>query len=96
MEVGELAPTSFVCEEHMTKITVEHEGRSMDVIIPETGDKEYDNALIEWQKEKTLNDLKKRPKKPPMKVSKEDRQGAMKEYNEFRNRQKRGDIKKYY
>jgi len=80
----------------MKSFTVKHENKEMQVIIPSTGDTSYDNYLEEAEREKTLDQLKKSPGKSTSKVSKEDKAGALKEYIEFKNRKRRGDIRKYY
>lgn len=80
----------------MKTITVKHENKEMTVIIPATGDKSYDDYLEVAEREKTLNELKKRPDKPISKISKEDKSGVLKEFLEFRNRKRKGDMKKYY
>jgi len=80
----------------MKEIKVTHEDKSMTILLPVTGDKGYDQALEEAQREKTVEQLKKRPAKPVSKTSKADVSGALREWNEFNNRQKRGEGKKYY
>jgi len=78
------------------KIIVTENNRQMEVFIPETGDKKYDEAIEQAEREKTAEQLRKMPAKPKSNISNKDRAGAIKEYIEFRNRQRRGATKKYY
>lgn len=78
------------------KIKVEVGDKSMEVLIPESGDKSYDDYLEEAEREKTAEQLRKQPPKPKSKVSKEDIASAIKERMEFDKRKRRGDIRKYY
>jgi len=80
----------------MKEITIKHEDKEMTVLIPQSKDKSYDDYLEVAEREKTLDELKKRPAKVKSKESKEDIAGALKEYTEFKNRMKNGGIRKYY
>ncbi len=66
----------------------------MDVLLPSTGDRGHDDAIEEAQIERTRQQLRNRPDKKPTK-SKAEVAGAIKEYSEFRNRQRRGE-KRFY
>jgi hypothetical protein len=78
------------------RFTVKENNQEQTVVIPETGDKSYDDYLEEAEREKTSNELKKKPPRPEPTLSKKDIAGMLKEHREFRERKKRGDIKKYY
>ena len=78
------------------RIEVSYGGRTRVVIIPSTGDLEYDRYLEEAQKEKTLEELKKLPPKPERTTSVANVAGMLREYAEFRNRKRKGDIKRFY
>jgi len=80
----------------MPVINVEENGRKMTVVIPDTGDKSYTDYLVEAETEKTREQLRKKPAKPEPTASKDDIAGALREYREYKNRRKSGDIRKYY
>ncbi|MCW4051509.1 MAG: hypothetical protein NWE89_17445 [Candidatus Bathyarchaeota archaeon] len=71
----------------------EHE---MDVFIPQSGDKSYDDYLEEAEREKTSDELRKKTPKPPQKISDKDMGAQLREYQEFKERKERGEIKRYY
>ncbi len=66
--------------------TVEHEDREMKVIIPDTGDESENQYLEEAEREKTLDQLKKKPTKEQSKLSKEDKVIAIKEVVDYKKR----------
>ena len=68
------------------KITVKANDKEMDVFIPQSGDKSYDDYLEEAETEKTENELRKKPPRPESKMSKQEIGGALKEYQEFKKR----------
>ena len=78
------------------KIKVAESGSEMNVFIPETGDKSYDDYLEEAETEKTKDQLKKKARKSKTIVSQEQIGGAIKEYQEWVRRKKRGDTRKYF
>ena len=78
------------------QFTIKEGDHEMDVVIPESGDKAYDDYLEQAEREKTSEQLKKKPPKPPSKVSKEDLAGIAMEKLEFKGRKRRGNIRKYY
>jgi 23S rRNA maturation mini-RNase III len=80
----------------MPKILVEENGKQMEVFLPNTGDAGYDKELKESYIAKTKEQLRKRPVKEVSKKSKEEQSGALKEFIEFRNRQKTDHPKKYF
>ena len=64
-------------------------GRTRNILIPNS--QNIDNSqldeIIEWQKEKTLDELKKMPKKEPVSIAKKQEIiGALKEYGEYLKR----------
>lgn len=68
------------------KITVKEGEHQMDVFIPQSGDTSYDNYLEEAEREKTSEELKKKPPKPPQKVSDKEMGAQLREYHEFKER----------
>lgn len=80
----------------MSRFTVKHEDREMEVIIPNSGDKSYDAYLEEAEREKTLDQLKKRGKREKTKLKQGDISGALKEYAEFKKRKASEHPKKYW
>jgi len=76
--------------------TVKHEDKEMQVIIPDSGDKSYDDYLESAEREKTLDQLKKSSPREKSKLSREDIRGNLKEFIEFKNRKKENVNKKYY
>ncbi len=87
-------------EDQVKKITVEENGKKMDVIIAvseeEAKDKSYVEYLESAEREKTADQLRKQIPKPPPKASKEDIAGALREAVEYKNRIQRGGGKKYF
>ena len=78
------------------QFTVKHEDREMQVIIPDTGDKVEMEALEEIEREKTLDELKKKPKREKSKVSKEDKAGAIKDWRRYLDGKKTRTVGKYF
>lgn len=78
------------------KITVREGEHSMDVFIPQSDDRSYNDYLEEAEREKTSDELRKKPPKPPQKISDKDMGAQLREYQEFKERKKRGDIKRFY
>lgn len=87
-------------EDQVKKITVEENGKKMDVIIAvseeEAKDKSYVEYLESAEREKTAGQLRKQIPKPPPKASKEDIAGALREAVEYKNRIQHGGGKKYF
>ncbi len=67
-------------------VTVKHEDKEMQVIIPDTGDKAENQYLEEAEREKTLDQLKKKPAREKSKLSEEDKVAAIKEIQAFKKR----------
>ena len=79
------------------RFTVRENNREQQVIIPETGDKSYDDYLEQAEREKTTEQLRKAPPRPELTPSqKRDIGGAIKEFNEFKKRKERGETPKYF
>tara|TARA_Y100000310_G_scaffold144390_1_gene143648 strand:+ start:20889 stop:21164 length:276 start_codon:yes stop_codon:yes gene_type:complete len=76
--------------------TVKHEDKEMQVIIPDTGDKSENEFLEVAEREKTLDQLKKRPAREKSKLSGEDRAGAIKEYNDWKKQRESRTINPRY
>jgi len=79
----------------LDKFTVEENGKKMEVIIPKTGDRSYDNYLKEAEIEKTKDQLRKKPDKVKS-HSNEEIKGALREYNDWKNKRDSGQTRKYY
>lgn len=79
----------------MNQFTVDYMGKKMDVIIPLTGDKSYDEYLEEGQRIITLEQLKKKEPKVP-KYPKEHVRGLLKEFREWVERTDNGHNKRYF
>ena len=81
------------------KIKVKEGDKEQDVIIAmtedEANDRSYRDYLRLGAKERTQEQLRKKPARPESKVSMEDRSGILKDFNEFNNRRKSG-TKKFY
>ncbi len=75
---------------------VRHGDKEMTVIIPRTGDKSYDEYIEEAEREKTADQLKKAPPKPKSTIPREQVAGALREFREYLERKRKGDIKRYY
>jgi len=80
----------------VNKFVVREAGRERTVIIPATGDPSYDAYLEEAEREKTAEQLRKLPPRPSATMSKEQVAGLLKDYIEFINRKKRGEIRRFY
>ncbi len=65
---------------HCKEVVVKENGRERILIIPPTGDRQYDEYIEGSQVEETRNELRKMPKKPIARYSKEEIQGALREY----------------
>jgi len=73
------------------QIEVEYGGRTRIVIIPSTGDPIWDRDLEQSAREKTMDELKKLP--PILKQTQEKKKevgGILKEFVEFKKREKEG------
>ena len=78
------------------RFTVEENGRQVQVVIPKSDDKSYDNYLIEAQKEKTRDQLRKKaPPETPKEKSRESLAGLLKERQEYDRRRAEGS-KRYF
>ena len=87
-------------EDQVKKITVEEDGKKMDVIIAMTEEESRDRSYVDYmelaQREKTADYLRKKPERPESKVSDEDRRGAIREAIAYKNRKQSGEGKKFY
>lgn len=72
----------------MNTFKVKQGNREMTVIIPQTGDRSYDQYLEEAEREKTAEELKKQ-QRPISKMSRADIIGALKEYRDWFRRRRR-------
>lgn len=80
-------------------LPISYGGRTRNVLIPHTQDidKSQLDEIIEWQKEKTLDELKKMPPKRPIDIAKAREIGAqLNEFMEYLKRKRNDGIKKYY
>ena len=72
-------------------IEVEHNGRKRIIIIPLSGDKSYDDYLIESYTEQTLNELKKMPPKKVIDIpTQKDAIAAIRDFNTWVKRRRAG------
>lgn len=78
------------------RYTVKEGDSEMEIIQPLTGDKSYDEYLEEAEREKTADQLKKAPTKPKSIVPREQIAGSLREFREFLERKRKGDIKRFY
>jgi len=87
-----------MAEETLNRFTVKEGEHEMEVVIPRSGDLLYDRYLEEAEREKTKEQLRKKPPKvPATPQSKQDLAEATREMLEYRNRKKYGTgNKKYY
>ena len=76
------------------KITVKEGEHETDVFIPQSGDTSYDNYLEEAEREKTSNELRSKPPKPPQKITDKEMGAMLREHAEWK--QKRGINKRYF
>jgi len=80
-------------------LPISYGGRTRNILIPNVQDIDDSqlNEIVAWQKEKTLDELKKLPPKQPHDVMKAKEVGAaLKDYTNYLKRVKSGDSKKYY
>jgi hypothetical protein len=80
-------------------LPISHGGRTRNILIPHTQDmdKSQLDEIVEWQKEKTLDELKKLPPRKPIEIAKAQEIGAqLSEYLQYLKRKKNDGIKKYY
>lgn len=75
---------------------VGYKNKKKIVFIPDTGDKAETEYLIEAEREKTLNELKKAPDKPKPKYSNKEIGAMLNEYNQFLKRKRESPHKKYW
>lgn len=80
----------------INKFVVKEGSREMTVVIPQSGDKSYDDYLEEAEREKTAEQLKKKPPKPKATMSKEDVAGMLKEFKKHQLYKEQGFRGKYY
>lgn len=78
------------------QFTVKHEDKEMQVIIPETGDKSYDDYLEEAEREKTLDQLKKKPPREKSKLSKEEQAVAIKDWRKYLDQKETRTVGRYF
>ena len=83
----------------MTKLNtfkVKYGNKEMQVIIPDTGDRAENAYLEEAEREKTLEQLRKKPPREETKLSKDEQADAIKEYSIFRRRRAQNNIRRYF
>jgi hypothetical protein len=84
----------------LEKVTIKEGDKEQDVIIAMTEEEANDHSYRDYLKlgatERTQEQLRKKKPLPESKYSMEERSGVLKEYNEFNNRQKNVNKKKYY
>ena len=80
----------------MNTFTVRENNREVTVMIPGTGDKSYDEYLEEAEREKTAEQLKKKSPRPVSTMDRKQVAGALKEFMEYVNRKRSGDINRKY
>lgn len=69
--------------------------KKQTLIIPKTGDKSYDDYLVESEIEKTVKQLEKKPTKEKSKLSRSEISERLREYKDYNQRKKEGK-RKYY
>ena len=79
----------------LNQFTVKEGDREMDVVIPLTGDTSYDRYLEEAEREKTADQLRKKPPRP-VPADKKEVAGILKEIIAFRNRRQSEHPKRYF
>lgn len=80
-------------------LPISHGGRTRNILIPYIQDIDDSQLeeIIEWEKEKTLDELKKMPPKKPIDVARAKEIGAqLNEYMQFLKRKKGDANKKYF
>jgi len=78
-------------------IDIDYKDRTRKVFIPDDGDKGETEALIEIEREKTLNELKALPEKKVLtETKKKDIAEALKDYKTFKKRQRESPNKRYF
>ncbi len=76
-------------------VVVKENNHEMQVFIPQTGDKSYDDYIEEAEIEKTRDELRKKPHLKSNK-SKEDIKKALKELSDYRRRKRENVNRKYF
>ena len=80
----------------INRFKVKEGDKEMEVLIPDTGDRQYNEYLEEAQREITANQLRKKQDKPKPTASKSDVAEALKEYKAYQDYIKQGHRRKYY
>ena len=80
----------------MKVFDVKHEDKEMRVIIPDTGDRQENEYLELAEREKTLDQLKKKPKRGKSKLSKQEQVEAIKEQIKHRDDKKGRSASRYF
>lgn len=78
------------------QFTVKHEDKEMQVIIPDTGDRQEMDYLEEAEREKTLDQLKKKPSKQKSRLSKEEQADAIKDWRKYLDQKKTRTVGRYF
>lgn len=78
------------------QFSVKHEDKEMEVIIPDTGDPVEMEVLEEIEREKTLDQLKKKPQREKSKLSKRDQAEAIKDYKRYKDDKKTRTVGRYF
>ncbi|KKN73879.1 hypothetical protein LCGC14_0396810 [marine sediment metagenome] len=70
-------------------LPISYGGRTRNILIPYSHsiDESQLNDIVQWQTEKTLDELKKLPPKPVRTISKEDVGEILKDYMKFLRRE---------
>ncbi len=79
-----------------TKLKVSEAGKSQDVYVPMTGDRQEEHDLIEFAVQKTKSDLAKKPEREKSKYTPDQIGGALNEYNKWKKKYKDSGTRKYY
>ena len=79
------------------ELTIKENGKEMKVFIPgaDQMDRHELEDIVQWQTEKTRDELRKAPPKEESKHSKKEVGEALKDYRDFQQRRGQGG-KKYY
>jgi hypothetical protein len=79
----------------MSQFTVKENGREQTVIIPPTGDRSYDDYLVEAEYEKTTKELRSKPPPEKSKLARSEVSERLREYRDYNKRRASGS-KKYF
>jgi hypothetical protein len=77
-------------------VNVEENGREMEVLIPDMGDRSETKDLTDFAIGKTKEDLRKKVDKEPMFKDKKDKAAFLKDIKKFDDRRKSDHPRKYF